>query len=48
MNNYYSRKYTPKVRKGPKCRSCSLKDLCLPELDGTMPVSEYIEKRLSE
>lgn len=48
MNNYYNRKYTPRVKKGAKCRACSLKDLCLPELDGTMSVSEYIEKRLKE
>lgn len=48
MHNYYSRKYTPKVKKTHKCRSCSLKDLCLPELDGTLSVSKYIEKRLRE
>lgn len=48
MNNYYYRKYTPKARKSNKCRACSLKDLCLPELDGTMSVSKYIEKRLNE
>lgn len=48
MNNYYSRKYTPKVRKSNKCKSCSLRDLCLPELEGTMNVSKYIEKRLRE
>lgn len=48
MNNYYNRKYTPKVRKTRKCRSCSLKDLCLPELDGTISVSQYIEERLGE
>jgi CRISPR-associated exonuclease Cas4 len=48
MNNYYSRKYTPEVKKSQKCKACSLKDLCLPELDGTMSVSEYMEKRLKE
>lgn len=48
MNNYYSRKYTPKVRKSKKCISCSLKDSCLPELDGTVSVAKYIEKRLRE
>lgn len=48
MNNYYNRKYTPKVKKKNKCRACSLKDLCLPELDGTMSVSEYMEERLRE
>lgn len=48
MNNYYDRRYTPKVKKSNKCKSCSLKDLCLPELDGTTSVSKYIEKRLRE
>jgi len=48
MNNYYSRKYTPRVKKSNKCRSCSLKDQCLPELDGTMSASEYMKKRLRE
>lgn len=48
MNNYYDRRYTPRVKKSRKCRSCSLKNLCLPELDGTMSVSQYLEKRVKE
>lgn len=48
MNNYYDRRYTPKVRKTNKCKSCSLRDLCLPELDGITSVSKYIEKRIKE
>lgn len=48
MNNYYDRRYTPRVKKTRKCRSCSLKNLCLPELDGTVSVSEYMEKRVKE
>ncbi len=48
MNNYYERRYTPKVKKSRKCRTCSLKNLCLPELDGTISVSKYIEKRIKE
>lgn len=48
MNNYYNRRYTPKVKKTKKCGSCSLKDLCLPELDGTISVSQYMEKRIKE
>lgn len=48
MNNYYDRRYTPKVKKSRKCGSCSLKDYCLPELDGTMSVSQYMEMRLKE
>lgn len=48
MNNYYDRKYTPKVKKTSKCKSCSLRDLCLPEIDGNSSVAKYIEKRLAE
>lgn len=48
MNNYYDRKYTPKVKKKKKCKACSLRNLCLPELDGTISVSKYMEKRLRE
>jgi CRISPR-associated exonuclease Cas4 len=48
MNNYYDRRYTPRVKKSSKCRACSLRDLCLPELDGTIRVSQYIEERIKE
>lgn len=46
MDDYYSRRYTPKVKKAAKCNACSLKDICLPEMDKLLTVSEYIEKRL--
>ncbi|MCK9444663.1 MAG: CRISPR-associated protein Cas4 [Tissierellaceae bacterium] len=48
MNNYYERKYTPKVKKTSKCKSCSLRDLCLPELNTNVSVLEYMKKRLLE
>ena len=48
MNNYYDRRYTPRVKKTRKCRSCSLSDLCLPELGGTITVAQYMEERLRE
>ncbi len=48
MNNYYEQQYTPKVKRSRKCKSCSLKDLCLPELDGTISVSQYMEERIKE
>ncbi len=48
MNNYYSRRYTPKVRTSKKCKSCSLKNLCLPELEGTTSVAYYMKKRIEE
>ncbi|NMA83578.1 MAG: CRISPR-associated protein Cas4 [Epulopiscium sp.] len=48
MNHYYDRRYTPKVKKSRKCRSCSLKNFCLPELNSTILVSKYMEKRMKE
>lgn len=48
MNQYYHRQYTPKVKKTKKCKSCSLKDLCLPELEGSLTVKEYMERRMRE
>lgn len=46
MHEMYSRGYTPKVRKNPGCRSCSIKDICLPELLKTRSVNEYIGDHL--
>lgn len=48
MNEYYSRRYTPRVKKSGKCRACSLKDLCLPELDKTITVAKYMEMGFEE
>lgn len=48
MNGYYSRMYTPKVKKTAQCCSCSLRDICLPALKGVESAKEYVEKRLSE
>lgn len=48
MNNYYVRKYTPRVKKSAKCKSCSLKDICLPELEKTITVKKYMEMRIEE
>ena len=48
MNNYYQRMYTPKVKKTLHCRSCSLADICLPEMKKTESAKLYVEKRLNE
>lgn len=49
MHEYYSRGYTPRVKTSKACRACSLKDICLPELD-TRPqsASDYIMRTLAE
>ena len=48
MHQYFKRGYTPKVKKNKMCMSCSLKEICMPELEKTMTVSSYISKALRE
>lgn len=48
MHQYYQRGYTPKVRSSAKCKQCSLKNICMPELDGRSKVRSYIEEMLEE
>lgn len=47
MHGYYARGHTPRVKPTRACRSCSLKDLCLPELQGrAMAASKYIQQHI--
>lgn len=47
MHNYFSRGYTPKVKTHKGCRSCSLADVCLPELQGkVIAASKYIRQQI--
>lgn len=46
MHQMYKRGYTPKVKKGKKCDSCSLRDLCLPKLNGSQKIEHYISSYL--
>jgi CRISPR-associated exonuclease Cas4 len=48
MHIYMDRGFTPKVRTGKKCKTCSLKDICLPELNNHRNVKQYIQGRISE
>lgn len=48
MHAYYSRKYTPMVKKGTYCRQCSLNNICLPELSGAQPADAYVLEMLKE
>lgn len=48
MHRLYARGHTPRVKRRPGCRSCSLAELCLPALLRTLPASAYIEAALSE
>lgn len=47
MHSYFERGYTPHVKTSKACKSCSLKDVCLPELQGKIiPASKYIQKQI--
>lgn len=48
MQDYYVRRYTPKVKTGAYCKSCSLQPICLPELMTKRSVKSYIEGKIKE
>lgn len=48
MHQFYNRKYTPKVKSGRQCLSCSLKDICLPKLGKAVSVKRYVEQALED
>lgn len=48
MHSYMDRGYTPKVRTSKKCKTCSLRDICLPELNKNKKVKQYIQGRVFE
>lgn len=46
MHGYFERGYTPRVKPFTGCRSCSLADICLPQLQNKiMPASAYIRQQ---
>lgn len=47
MHEYAAREYTPKVKPRKGCNSCSLKDLCLPRLDKSSLVRDYVSSKLN-
>lgn len=42
MHRLYARGYTPRVKKRPGCKNCSLREICLPELEKTRTGSTFI------
>jgi CRISPR-associated exonuclease Cas4 len=49
MHAYYQRGYTPRVKPSKACRSCSLADICLPELlENVIPASQYIRQQVEK
>ncbi|MEG0614278.1 MAG: CRISPR-associated protein Cas4 [Oscillospiraceae bacterium] len=48
MHDLFKRNYTPKVKPTNACKSCSLKDICLPKLCKNISAVAYLNERLSE
>lgn len=48
MNAYFSRGFTPKVKPKAGCRSCSLKEVCLPQLLSKADVAAYVHRTMEE
>src|SRR5699024_6847031 len=46
MHHYYEKRYTPRVKTGKHCKSCSLRYMCLPELMNRETVSTYMNRML--
>lgn len=43
MNGYMQRGYTPKVKPHKKCRNCSMKDICRPDLQKIGSAKDYVK-----
>lgn len=48
MQQYLQRGYTPKVKPNKGCNACSLKDLCLPQLQRITSVANYLRQAMKE
>ncbi|KOR87900.1 CRISPR-associated protein Cas4 [Paenibacillus solani] len=48
MYDYYERRYTPKVKTGPFCQSCSLQSICMPQIMHKRSVRSYVEGKIRE
>lgn len=46
MHELYARGYTPNCKKKPRCKACSLTDICLPNLQTQTSVDSYISHEL--
>lgn len=48
MHDLYRRGHTPRVKPTKACSACSLKDLCLPKLQKSGSVREYLRESMEE
>ena len=46
MHELYEKCHTPKVKTSNACKSCSVKDICLPRLCKNTSVKDYIERSI--
>lgn len=47
MHELFLRGHTPNVKPTKKCKACSLENLCVPRLQKTVKVREYIEQGIN-
>lgn len=47
MHHLFQKGYTPKVKTTPKCRSCSLNEVCVPKLEKISSVKKYIDSYIN-
>lgn len=48
MHQYYSRKYTPRVKYSKRCGSCSLQDICMPKMGKAASVRHYLAQAMED
>ena len=48
MHDLYRRGYTPRVKPSKACNACSLKELCLPRLQKSGSVRDYLRENMEE
>lgn len=48
MHRLFVRGYTPRVKRRTGCKSCSLREICLPKLEKMCSASAYIKSALQE
>ena len=48
MHDAWNKRHIPKGSKKPRCKKCSLVDICLPELEQRPKVSDYLKRNLYE
>jgi len=48
MHQVFSKGQLPRAKKTPSCKSCSVKDICIPSITGLNSVSDYLNTNLYE